>query len=211
MTVTNALGQQVTVAQPFYASSSLLAPGLHSFAVEAGWVRRNWGVVSNDYGKIAATGMFRTGVTPKFTFEASAEGTPGAVMAGAGGVAQIGNLGVLNFSAAASGGGGHVGGLASAGAQRIGKEVQPGSVGDLRHPHLPGYRCGKRRGSSHQTVQRFRQSLPAAFRYGGRGFRRNGSGCRREPDPTGIVCGAALSGSVGELFAFDPSHVALSF
>ena len=81
MTVTNALGQQVTLTQPFYASSSLLAPGLHSFAVQAGWVRRNWGVDSNDYGKIAGAGMFRTGVTPKFTFEASAEGTPGAVLA----------------------------------------------------------------------------------------------------------------------------------
>jgi outer membrane usher protein len=127
MTVTNALGQQVTVTQPFYASSSLLAPGLHSFAAEAGWVRRNWGVVSNDYGKIAATGMFRTGVTPKFTFEASAEGTPGAVMAGAGGVAQIGTLGVLNFSAAASNGGGHTGGLASAGAQRIGRKFSLGA------------------------------------------------------------------------------------
>jgi outer membrane usher protein len=127
MTVTNALGQQVTLTQPFYASSSLLAPGLHSFAVQAGWVRRNWGVDSNDYGKIAGAGMFRTGVTPKFTFEASAEGTPGAVLAGAGGVALIGNLGVLNFSAAATGGGGHAGALVAAGAQRIGRRFSLGA------------------------------------------------------------------------------------
>ncbi len=127
MTVTNALGQQVTVTQPFYASSSLLAPGLHSFAVQAGWVRRNWGVDSNDYGKFAGAGMFRTGVTPKFTFEASAEGTPGAVMAGAGGVAQIGNLGVVNFSAAVTGGGGQAGGLVAAGAQRIGRKFSLGA------------------------------------------------------------------------------------
>jgi outer membrane usher protein len=127
MTVTNALGQQVTVTQPFYASSSMLAPGLHSFAVQAGWVRRNWGVDSNDYGKIAAAGMFRTGVTPKFTFEASAEGTPGAVMAGAGGVAQIGNLGVVNFAAAVTGGGGQAGALVAAGAQRIGRKFSLGA------------------------------------------------------------------------------------
>ena len=52
MTVTNALGEQVNVTQPFYASSALLAPGLQTFAVQAGLVRRNWGSVSNDYGKI---------------------------------------------------------------------------------------------------------------------------------------------------------------
>ena len=55
MTVTNALGQQVTLTQPFYASSSLLDPGLQTFAVQSGLVRRNWGTVSNDYGKFAAT------------------------------------------------------------------------------------------------------------------------------------------------------------
>ena len=38
MTVTNALGQQVTVNQPFYASSALLAPGLQALSVQAGAV-----------------------------------------------------------------------------------------------------------------------------------------------------------------------------
>ena len=97
MTVTNALGQQVNLTQPFYASSALLAPGLQTFAVQAGLVRRNWGSVSNDYGKIAGTAIYRRGLTPKFTVEGSVEGTPGAFMAGAGGVAQVGNLGVVNF------------------------------------------------------------------------------------------------------------------
>ena len=53
MTVTNAMGQQVNVTQAFYASPSLLAPGLQTFGVQAGLVRRNWGSVSNDYGKMA--------------------------------------------------------------------------------------------------------------------------------------------------------------
>ena len=53
MTMTNAMGQQVTVTQPFYASSALLAPGLQTFAAQAGLVRRNWGAASNDYGKMA--------------------------------------------------------------------------------------------------------------------------------------------------------------
>jgi len=127
MTMTNALGQQVTVTQPFYANSSMLAPGLHSYALQAGWVRRNWGTASNDYSKFAGAGLFRTGITPKFTLEASAEGTPGAGMGGAGGLVQIGNLGVLNFSAAGGGGGGGFGAQLSAGAQRIGRMFSIGA------------------------------------------------------------------------------------
>jgi outer membrane usher protein len=121
MTMTNALGGQVTVAQPFYASSTLLKPGLHTYAVQSGLVRRNWGSVSNDYGKMAGAAIYRSGLTPNFTIEASAEATPGTVMAGAGGVAQVGHLGVLNFAAATSSGSANVGAQFSVGAQRIGR------------------------------------------------------------------------------------------
>ena len=131
MTVTNALGQQVTVSQPFYASSSLLAPGLQTFAVQSGLVRRNWGSASFDYGKIAGTAMYRRGLTPKFTVEASAEGTPGTILAGAGGVQQIGHYGVVNFAAAGSSGWGHSGVQLAAGAQRIGRVFSLGGTAIL--------------------------------------------------------------------------------
>jgi outer membrane usher protein len=127
MTVTNALGQQVNVTQPFYASLALLAPGLQTFAVQSGLVRRNWGSVSNDYGKIAGTAIYRRGLTPKFTVEGSFEGSPGTIMAGAGGLAQVSNLGVLNFGMATSTGSGHYGAQFSAGAQRIGRVFSLGA------------------------------------------------------------------------------------
>jgi outer membrane usher protein len=127
MTVTNAMGQQVTLTQSFYASSALLAPGLQTFAGQAGLVRRNWGLASNDYGKLAGIALYRGGLTPKFTVEGSAEGTPGAITAGAGGVQQMGNLGVLNFAAAASTGSGHPGVQLSVGAQRIGRAFSLGA------------------------------------------------------------------------------------
>lgn len=127
MTVTNALGQQVTVSQPFYASSSLLAPGLQTYSGQLGLVRRNWGAISNDYGKMAGNVNYRRGLTRKFTIEASAEGTSGAGMAGAGGVLQIGNLGVLNFAASPSIASGKVGSQFSAGAQRIGRVFSLGA------------------------------------------------------------------------------------
>ena len=92
-----------------------------------GLVRRNWGSVSNDYGKVAGTAIYRRGLTPAVTVEGSAEGTPGTVLAGGGGVVQIGNLGVVNFSGAASIGSGQSGAQFSAGAQRIGRVFSLGA------------------------------------------------------------------------------------
>lgn len=127
MTVTNAMGQQVLVTQPFYASTTLLTPGLQTFAGQVGLVRRNWGAASYDYGKIAATGFYRRGITPKFTVEGSAEGTPGVSMAGIGGTALAGNFGALNFAMAASTASGHIGEQLSFGAQRIGRVFSLGA------------------------------------------------------------------------------------
>jgi len=127
VSVTNALGQQVTMTQPFYASSALLSPGLHTFAVQAGVARLSWGTVSNEYGKMAGTAVYRRGLTSRFTVEGAAEGTPGATMAGAGGVFQVGTLGVINFAAAGSTGSAGLGGQFSAGAQRIGRVFSLGA------------------------------------------------------------------------------------
>ncbi len=127
MSVTNALGQQVSVTLPFYASSAMLAPGLQTFAVQSGLVRRNWGSVSDDYGKLAGAAVYRRGISNKFTVEGSMEGTPGAFMAGVGGVAQIGNLGVVNFAVAPSFGSGQSGAQFYVGAQRIGRVFSLGA------------------------------------------------------------------------------------
>ena len=131
MTVTNALGQQVTLNQPFYASSSLLAPGLKTFAVEAGVTRLNWGTLSYDYGKIAGNAVYRRGITPKFTIEGSLESTPGTAKAGVGGLLQVGNLGIVNFAAAGSKWGGQSGEQLSLGAQRIGRVFSVGASGTI--------------------------------------------------------------------------------
>ena len=127
ISVTNALGQQQTITQPFYAAPTMLAPGLETYAVQAGPVRRNWGTASYDYGKIAGATVYRRGLTRNFTMEGSAEGTPGAFMAGGGGLVQIGHLGVINFAAAGSNSSGQAGGQYSLGAQRIGRKFSLGA------------------------------------------------------------------------------------
>jgi outer membrane usher protein len=128
MTVTNALGQQVTLTQPFYASSTLLTPGLQTFAWQAGLVRRNWGSVSNDYGPVAVTAVYRRGITRKLTIEVGAEGTNGVAMAGVSSVLQVGNLGVFTFALSPSISPGQFGAQYSAGAQRIGRIFSLGAA-----------------------------------------------------------------------------------
>ena len=121
MTLTNAQGGQVTVSQPFYGGTELLAKGLQTFAAQAGLVRREWGFLSNDYGKMAATAYYRRGLSQTFTVEATTEATPGAFMGGGGGAATLWNRALVNFDVAASGGSSGPGGLLSAGLQHQGR------------------------------------------------------------------------------------------
>jgi outer membrane usher protein len=120
LTVTNALGQQVTSTQAFYASSSLLAPDLDTYSVEGGFVRRNWGALSNDYGDFAVSGTYRRGLSDWLTFEAHAEGTRAQFMAGGGLVANLFNFAVFNIGGAGSSFHDRAGGEIALGLQRAG-------------------------------------------------------------------------------------------
>lgn len=128
-TVTNALGRQVVVSLPFYVSAALLAEDLQTFSLQAGAVRRNWGVLSDDYGDTAVVGAYRRGLSASVTVEASVEGTSRGGMAGGGAVVNLGDIAILNVAAAGSAGMAEAGaagaarpsgGRLSVGVQRIG-------------------------------------------------------------------------------------------
>jgi outer membrane usher protein len=102
MVVTNPLGQQTTETLPYYASALLLAPGISDYSAEAGTVRLNYGILSNDYDSMAASASFRRGVSAWLTLEAHAETTAGMVMGGGAAAIKLANLGVLSLSGAAS-------------------------------------------------------------------------------------------------------------
>ncbi len=121
MTMTNSLGQQVTISQPFYGGASLLASGLHSYSVQAGLVRRNWGTASNDYGTMAAAGYYRRGLSTKLTIEAAGEATKNGGFASAGAAALLGSVALVNLDLAAGSGTDGPGSLASGGVQHIGR------------------------------------------------------------------------------------------
>jgi len=127
MTLTNMLGQQVVTTVPFLASATLLAPGLQTFSMQAGAVRHNWSLLSNDYRSFAASASWRRGLSANTTVEATAEATSGTYMLGSGLAMNVGNFAVLNLASALSTRGGHTGTLLVAGFQHQGVVVSLGA------------------------------------------------------------------------------------
>lgn len=102
MVVSDLLGREQVVTQPFYASSGLLAKGLRDFSYELGFERKNYGLDSNDYGRLAAIGTERLGLSDSFTGEAHAEITRHQQTAGLAADWLVANTGVLTAAVAAS-------------------------------------------------------------------------------------------------------------
>lgn len=104
--VRDALGREQVTTLPFYASASLLRPGLVDYSLEAGYLRRDYAVESDHYDdRLAGLASMRTGLTDWFTLESHAEGTTDLFNGGVGGVFQLGLGGVLSTSVAGSSGG----------------------------------------------------------------------------------------------------------
>lgn len=101
--VTDGLGRQTTVAFPFYTTDQLLRAGLSDFSLEAGAVRKGYGVDSFSYADDpAASGTYRFGLTNRLTLAGHAEAVPGLTEGGASAVMTIGQAGAINASFAAS-------------------------------------------------------------------------------------------------------------
>ncbi len=101
--VTDLLGREQLVTQPYYVSSRLLKPGLHDFSYEAGAVRRDYGEASFGYGDAIAAGTHRYGFTDRLTGEAHGEAQPDRQSLAAGGSYLLGpRLGVVSAGAGAS-------------------------------------------------------------------------------------------------------------
>ncbi len=80
--VTDALGRQQSVAAPFYASRSLLKPGLSDFSLDIGAERQAYGEESWRYGGPLAAASWRRGQRSGATLEGRAEGGRGHAAAG---------------------------------------------------------------------------------------------------------------------------------
>ncbi|RPI14126.1 MAG: fimbrial biogenesis outer membrane usher protein, partial [Lysobacterales bacterium] len=121
--VTDALGRQQVIAQPYYTGPSLLRAGLVEYSLEVGAIREDYALRSNAYGDAVASATLRRGLTDQLTTEVRAEGQVGGAAAAGVDVAwQVGALGVVSLTGAA-GGEGDVGWLAGAGFERNGRRA----------------------------------------------------------------------------------------
>lgn len=96
---TDILGRTVVVDMPLYGGSGLLAEGLSEWSVEAGYLRRNYGLKSSGYGKKpVGSGMWRYGLTNALTAQIHAEGGSRYRRLGIAASAVLGTLGQLDLS-----------------------------------------------------------------------------------------------------------------
>ncbi|HZZ92375.1 MAG TPA: fimbria/pilus outer membrane usher protein [Usitatibacter sp.] len=134
--VRDALGREQVVSQPYYVSPSLLKQGLHDYSYEAGFVRRNFGLASNDYGEAAAVATHRFGLTDRTTLEARAEVLRHRTAIGGSASALLGGAGVLTASAAVSHGSLGTGALAAVGFAHEGRLFSLGGSAQYATDHF---------------------------------------------------------------------------
>lgn len=92
-------GAVTRISQNYYADRDLLRPGLQTFSLEAGALRKAFGIRNFSYGAPFAAGTLRRGITPGLTVGAHIEA--GAQTQGASGSADVvvGHLAVLGAAA----------------------------------------------------------------------------------------------------------------
>lgn len=102
LTLRDAQGLTTTRVIDIFSSRRLLAQGTTEHSVELGAIRRGFGFRSFDYGRLAASGFVRHGVSEKVTVGARAEGTTAGGLAGAAGTLSLGRFGTISVEPATS-------------------------------------------------------------------------------------------------------------
>ncbi|WP_254922599.1 hypothetical protein [Ralstonia solanacearum] len=95
--VKDALGRDVVTSVPLYIDTGLLAAGLSDYAVEAGFLRNQYGMRSFDYARSPAlSASLRHGLSGSLTLESHAEAARGLANLGAGMRVGLGQAGVAS-------------------------------------------------------------------------------------------------------------------
>lgn len=102
MNIRDLAGNVSQITQNFYTGRDLLQPGLETFSLEAGFLRKDYGLRSFAYGAPFAAASWRRGITPWLTMNGRVEASSAIGMVGIGANLIAGALGELGFSAAAS-------------------------------------------------------------------------------------------------------------
>ena len=122
--VTDALGRQQVIAQPYYTGPALLRAGLSEYSVDVGAIRRDYGRAGSAYGSLVGSGTYRHGLSDALTAELHAEGQQdGPLAVGLDTALRLGWFGVATLTAAVGGDGGEQGWLAGLGFERSAQQV----------------------------------------------------------------------------------------
>jgi outer membrane usher protein len=119
--VTDALGRQQVLTQPYYSGTSLLRPDLAEYSFELGSIREDYGLHSFAYGDMLGVASYRRGITDTLTAGARAEAQANGIYAlGADAAWQAGMAGIVNAQVAAGGDSSGAGFLAGLGIEHSG-------------------------------------------------------------------------------------------
>lgn len=95
-------GNEQKISYPLYFSAQLLRQGLHEYSYNAGFLREQYGMQSNEYGKAVFSAFHRYGVTSSFNIGARAEGSDGVYNGGVSNSFLLPRLGAFGVSVAGS-------------------------------------------------------------------------------------------------------------
>jgi len=126
LVVRDLLGREQVITEPYYASPELLRAGLQEFSVETGFERENYGVLSNDYGRLLLVATDRIGLTDRLTAEGHTEIVRDHQAVGLSGSTRMATVGVVNLSVAASHSAQGTGNLVGAGFERSAHRLSVG-------------------------------------------------------------------------------------
>ena len=102
LVIRDILGREQVITQRIYTSPQLLRKGLQAYSYDVGFLRNNFGIESNDYGRFMASGTHRFGFTNQFTGELHGELLRNQQTLGVGGAYVLPTLGLLSTSLAGS-------------------------------------------------------------------------------------------------------------
>ena len=164
LVVTDLLGRQQIITQPYYGSIQLLKRGLEDFSYEAGLTRRDFAIDSGTYGPPIGAATYRRGFTDAFTGELHAESSAGVRTIGPTGVVRAGNVGLVSGTYAIGHSDQGVGHLVGAGIEHIESKYNFSAIGLWATPAF------RQVGMSADELPKNRQTtLTAGYNLGGLG------------------------------------------
>lgn len=99
--VRDSLGREQIIIAPYAATGALLKPGVIDYSIDAGFIRKNYGLNSNDYGNFMAAATLRRGLSERLTVEGRGESIRGQQSVGLGG-SVLTSLGIATAAVVAS-------------------------------------------------------------------------------------------------------------